>query len=125
MMSPGLTEYPEHRVVTERLNARVEVFMEGEKIAETRNAIKVLEPGNPERLYIPREDIRSIELIKFDDYHCPFKGQADLYHIKHGSSRFKNAAWSYRRPFDDVGEIKDLVCFYPERVELIRVTGAA
>ena len=125
MMSPGLTEHPEHRVMTERLNARVEVFMEGEKIAETRNAIKVIEPGYPERLYIPREDMRSIELIKFDDYYCPFKGEADLYKIKHGSSRFENAAWSYRKTFDEVSEIKDLVCFYPEKVELIRVTGAS
>ncbi|MFP5384810.1 MAG: DUF427 domain-containing protein [Bacteriovoracia bacterium] len=123
MMSPGYTEDPEHRITTERMRERVEIFMEGEKIAETRRAIKLSESGYPDRYYIPREDIRGIELIKFRDYECPFKGQGELYSVKHGASRFENAAWSYSRPYDDMTEIKNLIAFYPEKVQLIRVTG--
>jgi uncharacterized protein (DUF427 family) len=123
MMSPGFTEHPEHRVTTERMSERVEIFMEGEKIAETIRAIKLTEPGYPDRYYIPREDIRGIEFIKFDDYECPFKGHGELYTIRHGSSRFENAAWSYFRPYDEVAEIKNLVAFYPEKVQLLRITG--
>ena len=123
MMSPGYTENPEHRVQTMPMQERVEIFMEGEKIAESRKAIKLFEPGYPPRIYIPREDIRGVELIKFDDYHCPFKGHGELYKVKHGASIFENAAWSYLRPYDDVIEIKNMVAFYPEKVQLIRVTG--
>jgi uncharacterized protein (DUF427 family) len=123
MMSPGYTENPQHKVSTEPMNERVEVFMDGEKVAETIDAIRVFEPGNPERIYIPREDIRGIELLKFDDYHCPFKGDAELYDVKHGSNRFENAAWSYLKPYDEVKELKSYVAFYPEKVQLIRVTG--
>lgn len=123
MMSPGYTEHPEHRIETVPMKERVEVFMEGEKVAETLRAIQVLEPGCPPRIYIPREDIQGIELIKFDDYECPFKGHAELYKVKHGSSSFDNAAWSYRKPYDEVLEIKNMVAFYPSSVQLIRVTG--
>ncbi len=123
MMSQGLTEHPEHRIETVQMKERVEVFMEGEKVAETIRAIKLLEPGHPPRIYIPKEDLSGIELIKFDTYHCPFKGQADLYRVKHGSSVFDNAAWSYQKPYDEVMEIKNLVAFYPSKVQLIRVTG--
>jgi uncharacterized protein (DUF427 family) len=80
MMSPGLTENPDHRVTTEPIHERVEIFMEGEKVAE-------------------------------------------LYNVKHGSSIFRNAAWSFRKPHEDLLEIKNMVCFYPEKVQLIRITG--
>lgn len=123
MMAPGYTEYPEHRIETMPMNERVEVFMDGEKVAESIRAIKVLEPQNPPRIYIPREDISGVELIKFDDYHCPFKGHAEIYKVKHGSKVFENAAWSYLKPYDEVTEIKNFVAFYPEKVQLIRVTG--
>lgn len=123
MLSPGLTENPDHKILTEPMKERVEAFMEGEKIAETVNAIKLIEPGHPERIYIPRRDIRGIELIKSDDYHCPFKGRAELYSIKHGSHRFDNGAWSYIKTYDDMMEIRNHVAFYPEKVQLIRVTG--
>lgn len=123
MLSPGLTENPRHAIETQPMHQRLEIFMEGEKIAETRNAIMLSEEGYPPRYYIPRSDVFGIELIKFDDYHCPFKGQADLYHIKHGASRFENAAWSFRKPYEDFREIKDYIAFYPEKVEYIRVTG--
>lgn len=84
MMSPGLTERPEHRIETVAMKERVEVFTEGEKEAETIGAIRVLGPGYPPRIYIPREDGRGIEPIKFDNYECPFKGHAELYRVKHG-----------------------------------------
>ena len=122
-MSPGYTEYPDHRIETVPMKERVEVFMDGEKVAETIHAIKVLEPGYPPRIYIPAEDVHSIELIKFDDYHCPFKGQAELYRVKHGPHVYDNAAWSYRKPYEEVQEIKNFIAFYPEKVQLIRVTG--
>ena len=123
MMSPGLTENPDHRVTTEPIHERVEIFMEGEKVAETLRGIRLLEPGYPDRIYIPREDIQGLELIKFNDYQCPFKGMAELYNVKHGTSIFRNAAWSFRKPYEDVLEIKNMVCFYPEKVQLIRITG--
>ncbi len=123
MMSPGLTEDPNHNISTVKLKERVEIFMEGEKIAETKNAIKLFEPGYPDIFYIPKKDISGLLFIKFGDYECPHKGHAELYHVKHGSSHFKDAAWSYTKTYDEVKEIRNLIAFYPNKVKLIRITG--
>ena len=122
-MAPGFTQYPEVRVTTENIKSRVEVFMEGEKIAESKRAIRLTETGYPPVIYIPRDDIHGITLMKEGDYHCPFKGHAELYSIKHGASRFERAAWSYVKPYDDVLEIKNYVAFYPNKVQFMRLTG--
>ncbi|HXH74151.1 MAG TPA: DUF427 domain-containing protein [Bacteriovoracaceae bacterium] len=123
MLSPDSIEYPDHRVTTERLKKRLEVFIDGEKVAETTDVIKLNETNYEPRFYIPIKDIRGIDFIKFDDYYCPFKGHAELYTVKHGPRRFENAAWSYVRPFDEFKELKGRVAFYPSKVQAIRITG--
>ena len=50
----------------------------------------------------PRPDLLSIQ------------GLASYYDV--GGAR--NAAWSYRAPFDEVERIADLVSFYPEKVTI-------
>lgn len=123
MMSPGMTQYPDHKLVTFPMKERVEIFMDGEKIVETRNAIKLLEDGHDPVIYVPKEDISSIEFQKFDDYHCPFKGRAKLFSIKHGPRKYENAAWEYEQPYEEFEELKDRVAFYPHKVQEIRITG--
>ena len=123
MKSPGMTSDPDHKLKTEKLSKRVEVFMDGQKVAESKNAIRLLEDGCDPVLYIPKEDVRDLEFIKFDDYECPFKGHAELYSLKHGKHRYENAAWSYENPYDGFEELKGRVAFYPEKVQEIRVTG--
>lgn len=70
MMSPGLTENPDHRVTT--------------------RGIRLLEPGYPDRIYIPQEDIQGPELIKFNVYQCPLKGMAvwELFRESNGTYLF-------------------------------------
>lgn len=123
MLSPGITNYPGHTIRTEKIPGRVEIFMDGEKVVDTVDALKLFEEGLEPRVYVPRSALRNIELIKFDDYHCPFKGQAELLNVKHGSITHKNAAWSYRETYDDMNEIEDYVAFYPNRLQECRITG--
>jgi uncharacterized protein (DUF427 family) len=47
--------------------------------------------------------------------HCPFKGDASYFSFKDGP---ENAVWSYEQPYDDVEVIKDLLAFYPDKVEI-------
>lgn len=123
MLAPGIEEHPDHRVATEYMKERVEIFMEGEKIVETKNALLVKETGLDPVIYVPRADIQDVHFHRYDDYHCPFKGHAELYDVKHGSSYFEQAAWSYINPYDDMKEIKDYIAFSPNKVQHIRVTG--
>lgn len=121
MKAPGFAEHPEHKVETERLQQRVEIFLDNDCILESQGAIKVTESDNEDRIYVPINDLTHIDLIKTGDYHCPFKGHAELYDVKHGDRTFKNAAWSYVEPFDEVQELMGRVAFYPEKVQEIRV----
>ena len=48
--------------------------------------------------------------------YCPFKGQASYYSLKGGPA---NAVWSYEAPYDEMMAIKELLAFYPDRVDSI------
>jgi len=121
MRSEAMREHPEHEVITERIHQQVEVWLEGELIAKTDNAIKVKETGYDDVIYIPKNDLTNIDLLKSGDYDCPFKGHAELYTVKHGARDLENAAWSYEDPFDQVQELKGRVAFYPEKIQEIRI----
>lgn len=123
MLSPGVEQYPNHHVVVELLTKRVEIFIEGEKIVETRSALLVHETDHSPIVYVPRSEIIDLTFRKIDDYHCPFKGKAELYDVKHGASEFKNAAWAYESPYDDYQELKGYIAFHPKKVQHIRITG--
>lgn len=123
MMSPGITEHPEHKLRTEEIKGRVEIFMDGERVVDTINAVRLYEDNCDPRIYVPKQALRNIELLKFEDYHCPFKGDAELYNVKHGSKTFENVAWSYRETYDEFPELKDKVAFYPKKVQECRITG--
>jgi uncharacterized protein (DUF427 family) len=121
MKAPGFAEHPEHKVETERLQQRVEIFLDNDCILESQGAIKVTESHYEDRIYVPINDLTHIDLIKTGEYYCPFKGHAELYDVKHGERTIKNAAWSYVEPFDEVQELMGRVAFYSEKVQEIRV----
>jgi uncharacterized protein (DUF427 family) len=50
--------------------------------------------------------------------YCPFKGNASYYSLKHGPEK---AVWTYEQPYDEMFAIKDLLAFYPDKVDSIAV----
>lgn len=123
MLSPGPEQYPNHKVSTIPMRERVEIFVAGHMVVETKSALRLFETGYNPVIYVPRADIRDIQFIKASEYHCPFKGYAEIYDIKYHSTVFKNAAWSYVKPYDDMLEIKNMIAFYPNKVQEIKVIG--
>lgn len=109
-------------VQTKRMEQRVTVVVEGETIAETTNAVLLSETDHDPVIYIPKNDIKEIDLIKCGDYECPHKGHAELYTIRHGAHDIENAAWSYDEPFRNLPELIGRVAFYPEKVQEIRIS---
>jgi uncharacterized protein (DUF427 family) len=108
-------------VKTERMEQRVTVIVDGEAIAETSNAIKVNETGHDPVIYIPKNDLKEIDLIKCGEYTCPHKGHAELYTIRHGAHDIENGAWSYDNPLTNLPELQGRVAFYPDKVQEIKV----
>jgi uncharacterized protein (DUF427 family) len=116
---PGYTKHPEHRVKLEHANERVIVTFDSEVIADTTEAIRLREATYPPVYYVPRRDVKMDRLIRTEHHtYCPFKGEASYFSLSSGRTA-ENAVWSYEKPYDEVIDIKDLLAFYPDRVDSI------
>ena len=114
--APGWKKYPEHRIETKPAKERVRVTFNGEVIADTRDAIRMEEGNYPAVFYFPRKDVKMDRLVRSSHKtHCPFKGDASYFSLKDGA---ENAVWSYEQPYDEMSVIKDLLAFYPDKVDV-------
>lgn len=114
--APGFKQRPEHKIVTKAADKRVQVSVNGEVIADTKNAI-VMEEGNRAPVYyFPRNDVKMDRLVRSAlSTYCPFKGDAAYYSLKDGA---ENAVWTYEHPYDEMQVITARLAFYPNRVEI-------
>ena len=120
---PGYQKHPEHTIETHPANARVQVKVNGEVIADSTDAIALFEAGRGPTYYLPRADVKMDRLARTTHTsHCPFKGDASYFSIQ-GAARGDNAVWSYEQPFDEVISIRDRLAFYPDRVDSIEASG--
>jgi uncharacterized protein (DUF427 family) len=102
----------------------VVVEFAGETIAETRQALRVLETSHPPTYYIPAQDLRG-EFLVASELHtfCEFKGTASYWTLMVGECLSEEAGWYYPKPTHGYRELKNYVCFYPSRVEACYVEG--
>ncbi len=49
---------------------------------------------------------------------CPYKGVAQYWSVTLGGRTLDNIVWSYPDPIPENQKIKDLLCFFNERVDL-------
>lgn len=103
---------------------RVQVVLGGEMVADTTAAALLLERGLPGRYYIPREDVR-MELLEPSDKatRCPHKGDACYWDATVGTRNFGDIVWSYPEPVSGAEAIRNMMCFYAERVDAVYVDG--
>jgi uncharacterized protein (DUF427 family) len=112
---------PYHRIDVLSTDRHIRISLDGQVLAETDRAVALFESNLPARWYLPAEDVQT-ELVASDTVtHCPYKGQAAYYSVKLDggeSDGGKDLVWFYEQPLDEVGRIKDLLCFYNEKVDV-------
>lgn len=66
--------------------------------------------------YFPRQDVRT-ELLEPSDTEstCPWKGEAEYYHLRVGDELIEDAAWSYPEPKPAARQIAGHVAFDPRK----------
>ena len=102
----------------------IQVYFNGELIADTRRAKRVLETSHPPVYYIPPEDVRSEYLQPGEGRSwCEWKGEAGYYDVVVGERRATNAAWYYPRPTPAFRDLRDHVAFYPGPMDRCLVDG--
>jgi len=97
---------------------RIRVVFNGETIADTRRAIRVLETSHPPVYYVPAQDVR-LEYLTSTNRRtfCEFKGAANFWTLKVGDRRAENAAWSYPKPSPAYEAIKGHFAFYASKMD--------
>jgi len=97
---------------------RVRIVFNGETIADTTNAYRVLETSHPPAYYIPQEDVKMAYLNRTSRRtFCEFKGAATYYTVKVGDKAETNVAWSYDSPTPGFTPITGYIAVYPGRMD--------
>jgi uncharacterized protein (DUF427 family) len=106
---------PYHRIDVRRTSRHLVVEKDRSVVADTHAPLVLYESGFAPRWYVPRGDVAAEALHPVEGQtFCPYKGLASYYDV--GEAR--NAAWSYRAPFEEVARIAELVSFYPEKLTI-------
>ncbi len=117
---------PYKRVDAINSNREVKVVFDGEVIAHSTNATLVFETGMPTRYYLPASDIRMAQLKPTTTTTCcPYKGRASYWSVSAGARVCDDLVWSYPDPLPEVAKLKDLLCFYNDKVDAIYIDGKA
>ena len=110
---------PYHRIDTYPTTRRVRISIDGEVVAESTRAVALFESGLPPRFYLPAEDVRMGLLEPSETKtRCAYKGVASYWHVRARDTLHDDLAWTYPEPDRDARAIRDLVCFFNERVDL-------
>jgi uncharacterized protein (DUF427 family)/membrane-associated phospholipid phosphatase len=114
-----------HKITITPSDARVEVSVGGQKLADSRRAVVLAETGLPPRYYLPREDVRT-DLLRPTSTQstCPFKGEAAYWSAEAGGEVHPDIVWSYESPIPEAAGIAGLMCFWTERGAEVTVDGA-
>lgn len=116
---------PYHRVDILDSSRHVRVSFDGQPLAETRRPRVVFETGLPPRWYMPAEDVRTELLVDSETRSgCAYKGSASYLSLRDAGEEGKDLVWYYPDPTRDADRLRDLLCFWNERVD-IEVDGEA
>ena len=97
----------------EPVSERIRIIFNGEVLADSQQAFRVLETSHPPVYYLPREDIRMENLSQTEkSSYCEWKGRAVYYNLSLGGKTAANVAWSYPDPTLGFEQIRDHLAFY-------------
>ena len=113
-------DYPRPPAV-EPVHERVVVWLGGQVIADTTDAVRVLETSHPPVYYLPMAgmDLRPAEGSSM----CEFKGMARYFDVVGGGVVASRAAWNYPTPEPGYEALRDRVAIYPSAMDSCEVGG--
>jgi uncharacterized protein (DUF427 family) len=111
---------PYKRVDALRSSRHVEIRVGGETVARSVRPVLLFETSLPTRYYLPFADVRAEFLEPSDRVtFCPYKGRARYWSVRAGGVLVPDVVWSYPQPVPEQPAIRDLACFFTERVDLL------
>jgi uncharacterized protein (DUF427 family) len=97
---------------------QVEVFAGEALLAQTRNAVRVLETASPPTYYLPPGELKLELLVSAPgSSFCEWKGQARYWAL--ATAPGQAVGWSYPAPTQRFAEIAGWLSFYPGRIRCV------
>jgi uncharacterized protein (DUF427 family) len=98
------------------------VIFNGEVVADSTRALRLLETSHPPTYYIPPGDVRT-ELLEPGTRRsfCEYKGVARYHTLRFGKRVTEDCAWSYPEPAPAYDALRDHLAFFAGRVDECRV----
>jgi uncharacterized protein (DUF427 family) len=117
MIRESVWDYPRPPRLEKSIE-RLRVIFNGETIADTVAAFRVLETSHPPVYYFPPDDLLQQYLLTAPGSSwCEFKGHARYWSLDVKGRRADNAAWSYPFPSPAFASIAGYLAFYSSRVD--------
>ncbi|MET0453587.1 MAG: DUF427 domain-containing protein [Mycobacterium sp.] len=116
---PVLQPTAEHPITVTPTSTHVVVRVNGEVVAETDAALTLQESTYPAVQYVPLSDVAPSVLTRSDTTtYCPYKGEANYYHVSTAGNTVDDVIWTYEQPYAAVAEIAGHVAFYPNKADV-------
>ena len=116
---PVLEPTASHPITVTPTGRHVVVRIDGEIVAETDDALTLQESTYPAVQYVPLAAVTPAALHRSDTTtYCPFKGEANYFHVGVAGHTVDDAIWTYENPFPAVAAIADHVAFYADKAEV-------
>ncbi|WP_237572004.1 DUF427 domain-containing protein [Mycolicibacterium lacusdiani] len=109
----------EHPITVTPTKGHVTVRVRGQVVAETDAALSLRESTYPVVQYVPIDAVDASALRRSDTTtYCPYKGEANYYHLGIGDETIDDAIWTYEQPYPAVAQIAGHVAFYPDKADV-------
>jgi uncharacterized protein (DUF427 family) len=108
----------------ERSGQRVVVRLGGVVIADTTDALRVLETSHPPAYYLPRAAFAADALRPArGSSMCEYKGRASYLDVLGAGAVARRAAWTYPTPLPGFEALVDHISLYPAGMDSCEVDG--
>lgn len=97
----------------------VRLELDGEVIAEASRPMLLFETLLPPRYYLPPADVQAVLTPSDTRTFCAYKGRASYWSATIGGRTLPDLAWTYQDPLHDASEVRGLIAFFNERVDVI------
>ena len=110
---------PYSRIDVWKTTRHVRVLLDDHVLADSRRSRMLVETALPPRYYLPAGDVDTDRLVASPHRsRCAYKGSAGYWHVRVGDRLEEDLVWSYPEPGHDAETVRDLLCFFGERVDL-------
>ena len=110
---------PFHRIDVLPSSRRIRLELDGQVLAASSRPAVLFETMLPARFYLRRADVTAELIPSPTRTWCAYKGQASYFSASVGGRLVPDIAWTYEDPLHDAAQVRGLVAFFDERIDVI------